>query len=742
MKRVVLVAAAVAVWLITTAPCAAAQPDEPAVPRRLFLFSVPGLTWADQADHRVPALESFLADAAIAALAPRSVTARSGPGAAYLTVSAGTRAASEELVDGRVLEARESDQLSAAGEIFRRRTGVEPDGDYVALGWPELLRVNEDQPYDAVLGLLADTLAGAGVAPSVVANADGTDSTLTSVQRQAGLALTGTEGVLATGALTPEILMVDPTSPFGYRLDPDAVVEAFRTAWGEERDEAVVVVEASDLARTLRYRPLVGEERYDQLWREALTDSDDLFERLMEDVDLERDAVMVIAPYGEPDVNLLTVAALRTPTLGPGYLESASTQRAGIVTLVDVAPTVLDTLDVEQPVEMEGRAFEHSTTDASFEERRDHLVSIDAASRFREQLLFPTTVVLVLVLAGVVAFAAAVIAGNWSDRARRVVQFAALATLAALPMSYVARGFPLEELGPAFYWPFLIVTSLAVAVGATALARNTGRPLVGLVAVLGLMVGVLVVDVMTGSNLHLSAAFGYSPTGNSRLYGISNYSFGQLAAATSLLAAFVAATWPTRGGRLAALGLLGATLIVLGVPIWGSDVGGVLAFTPTILLFAALLFRYRVRLRSLVIGGVITVGVVFAFGLIDLARPPGRRAHLGRLFERIGNEGLQPLISIMERKLLANLRVSTSSFWVAAIPIGIAFWILLMYLGSRPLPRLHERIPTLAAGLAAAVVAAVLGSIVNDSGAIVGGVTVLVITASQAYLALEPGRVG
>ena len=37
----------------------------------------------------------------------------------------------------------------------------------------------------------------------------------------------------------------------------------------------------------------------------------------------------------------------------------------------------------------------------------------------------------------------------------------------------------------------------------------------------------------------------------------------------------------------------------------------------------------------------------------------------------------------------------------------------------------------------AAVVAAVLGSVLNDSGAIVGGVTVLVVTASLAYMVVD-----
>ena len=86
---------------------------------------------------------------------------------------------------------------------------------------------------------------------------------------------------------------------------------------------------------------------------------------------------------------------------------------------------------------------------------------------------------------------------------------------------------------------------------------------------------------------------------------------------------------------------------------------------------------YRVRLRTVVLGVLATVAAVTAFGLVDLARPEGERAHLGRLFERVGNEGLEPLLSIMERKALANLGVTTSSFWVAVIPVAVAFLIFL-----------------------------------------------------------------
>src|SRR5690606_13372072 len=111
-------------------------------------------------------------------------------------------------------------------------------------------------------------------------------------------------------------------------------------------------------------------------------------------------------------------------------------------------------------------------------------------------------------------------------------------------LSYIARAFPLEDLGAGFYWAFVVTGAAVVATPATVVAGRVGRPRLALVAVLVAVLAVPVVDVMTGSRLSLSAAFGYSPTGNSRLYGISNYSFGMVAAAACLLAALVAARWP------------------------------------------------------------------------------------------------------------------------------------------------------------------------------------------------------
>ncbi|QYG92836.1 hypothetical protein HC251_10605 [Iamia sp. SCSIO 61187] len=746
-RRVVLAVLALVTVLGAAAPAGAQDGgDDEAVagrPGRVLVVSIPGLTWADVAEHELPHLEELFAQAAVADLAPRAIGPRATPGEAYLTISAGTRAATEPSVDGQVLALDEESSGSAAGEIFSRRTGVRPDGPYVSLSWPVLVAANADEPYDAEPGLLADTLLDAEVTATVIGNADGTESIGPSYERQVGLALTDTDGVVPNGHLGKDLLVPDVAQPFGLRTDIDAVADRFGPAWAAAEPGpshpggGLVLVEASDTARVLRYRSTVDAGRYDELWTDALGATDQLVARLMEDVDLARDTVVVVAPYNRRGDRDLTVAAMAGAGIDPGYLRSGSSQRAGFLTLADVAPTLLDRFDIPRPTSMEGRPALAVDTSDGPAERIDHLVSLNDASRFRERLLTPTTTVVVLLLAVCVALGLAAHTNGWSARARGLIAFAALWDLAILPASYLARAFPLEEQGARFYWLVVVLISLAVAAGATAVARWRARPRLALVIVLAVVGGVIVGDVVTGSRLSLSAAFGYSPTGNSRLYGVSNYSYGQIAVPALLLAAWVAAVRAGRTGRVLATALLLATVVVIGLPTWGADVGGVLAFTPALLVFGLVLSKRRIRLRALLMAGLVTLVAIVAFGLLDLARPPGDRAHLGRLFERVGEEGLGPLLSLVERKLAANLQVSTESLWVAAIPIALALWVYLVRFPTRPLRRLTADLETLPAALAGTLVAAVLGSALNDSGAIVGGVAALVLAAALVVLLMD-----
>ena len=741
LRRLLAVAVAATALACSVPIHPAGAQAEASRPGRLLVFSMPGVSWADVEQADLPNLDAFVADAALADLAPRSVVARSGPGDAYLTISGGSRAATVPAIDGQVLAVDEESIGTAAGDIYQRRTGNDPAGPYVSLAWPSLERANDAQPYETEIGTLTDALQKGSVASAAIGNADGTDSIGPSYERQVGLAVADTTGVVPDGALGKDLLQPAPEQPFGVRLDPEVVGQRFDDIWAasdltETGGGGMVVVEASDLARTLRYRPIVDDARYDEMWTQSLEQSDALLGQLLESVDPAKDTVMVVAPYNRKGDRDLTMVALRGPGIDPGYLRSASTQRAGFLTLVDIGPTILDVFGLPRPTAMEGRPAVDVASSQSPADRVDHLVTRNRESRYREQLLTPTTTLVVVLMAVVLALAIAAHANRWGSRVRAAVGFAGLVDLAILPASYLARTFALEDQAAAFYWVFLLVAALLIAAVPCLLARGRGAKRAPLVTVLSVVGLVLIADVVTGSHLSLGAAFGYSPTGNSRLYGISNYSYGQLAAATCLVAAWLAAVVPGRNGKLGSIGLMLATLIVLGVPTWGGDVGGVLAFTPTVAVFVVLITGRRIRLRTLVAGAAATGLAIVAFGLLDLARPASDRGHLGRLFERIGDEGPSPVIAMVERKLAANLEVSTSSLWVLAIPLAIAFWLYLRRSQGQPFTAMAVSFATLPAGLWAALVAAVLGSALNDSGAIIGGVMAMVLATSLAVLLL------
>ena len=215
---------------------------------------------------------------------------------------------------------------------------------------------------------------------AVIANADGQGLLEgPSLFRTAGNALIDDHGTVPAGAVSEALLEPWPTAPYGVRLGSDAVTAAFDEAWALG---GVVLVEGSDLARAERFMPVAAAEHRPEVRRQALRATDAIVARLLTSVDPERDAVLVVGPYHSEAAIHLTVAAMRGPGIEPGLLRSGSTRRAGLVTLVDVAPTVLDLAGVDRPDSMEGRRFEAvNEGPATGVERAEYLTSIDQAAR-------------------------------------------------------------------------------------------------------------------------------------------------------------------------------------------------------------------------------------------------------------------------------------------------------------------------------------------------------------------------
>jgi hypothetical protein len=697
---------------------------------RVLVLSMPTLAWGDLYQGRTPNLDRLLDGSAVAALSVRDVVRTTSPADGYAALSAGTRARGVD-ISGQVLEPDEDFFGVPAGEVFRRNTGAEPGGGVVSLAQPEILRRNDRLPYDAEVGALGQALEDAGVPRAVIANADGRYALGSpTFDREGGSALVDRDGVVPAGSVSSDLIAEDPLSPFGVHYDRAAVLRTFDAVWP---GGGVVLVEGSDLARADRYRVMATPAQQVRLRNEALAATDELVGQLLERVDPDRDTVLVVGPYHSSAGAHLTVAGLRAPGVRPGLLRSATTRRAGFVQLVDVAPTILERAGVERPDSMEGRPFERTARGAATgAERATDLTRTNRQAKYRDHMVAQVATLFVALSAALLA--AAVISRSRRDRrAVRWVSAAALAMLGYLPATYLAGRLPFYRWGDAAYYAFIFVVAIAIA-GACLLAGRRHR-LDPLLLALGAVFGLLVIDMLAGAPLQINTVFGYSPTVGGRFAGMGNLAYGQFAGAAFLLAGLLVHRIDERRTAIAVgLGVLGLAVVIDGSPIWGSDVGGVLAFVPAIGITVSRLLKISIRVRLLVLIGAATALVIGVFAAIDLSRPADSQTHLGRLITSISDDGWGSFGTVVSRKLGANFGVIASTVWTAMVPLALALAVYLLWRAPGAARAIRNAIPEALAGL---LVVGVLGFALNDSGIAVPGVMIGVVNAALVYLALR-----
>ena len=180
-------------------------------------------------------------------------------------------------------------------------------------------------------------------------------------RRWAPLALTDQNGIVPAGAVGSSLLERDPTAPFGLRLDPERVLAAFDRTWNEptpqpvgrgrrgQRSPAAAGVRLGAHARRARRDAAAGAGASSTRWSAGCC----------ERVDPAHDAVLVVAPSQRGGAGPARPSrASRAPGVKPGLAVSSWTRHSGVVSIVDIGPTILDQLGIEPPTRMEGRPID------------------------------------------------------------------------------------------------------------------------------------------------------------------------------------------------------------------------------------------------------------------------------------------------------------------------------------------------------------------------------------------------
>jgi hypothetical protein len=420
------------------------------------------------------------------------------------------------------------------------------------------------------------------------------------------------------------------------------------------------------------------------------------------------------------------VIAIATPTgktddpiplgiAGPGFdgdLTSDTTRTNGYVTSTDIAPTILEHFGIEVPSQMSGQPIrtEGSVDPAAIEARGARMAVV---SHRRGPVIGLT--LLAWVLAAVLL--ALLSRGALAPPAVRLLGLSVI----YLPLMLLA-GSALE---PAEYPEMVLVMIAAPALAALTLA--TLRDYRALAVGAALTVCAYAIDAIAGSPLSALSLLGPNPGLGVRFYGIGNELEALLAVLIvggtgAGLAGFAPRLPASRcAAAFLAVGLVFAAIFASGE--FGADVGAAIVF-PAGAAGAAVAVAGG-RRRRLVLVVAIPVVVLGLLALADLVT--GANSHFTRSVLDAG--GLRSLGDVAQRRLQLSGHSFTRPVLLAALPLVAALAAVAWWRRDR-LAAWVRAFPAMRAALIGAVVATVVGTLANDSGALlleIGAVYLLVL---------------
>jgi hypothetical protein len=393
-----------------------------------------------------------------------------------------------------------------------------------------------------------------------------------------------------------------------------------------------------------------------------------------------------------------------------GNLTSDSTRTSGYVLSTDVAPTILQRFEIDVPSQMSGQPIrsEGAVDPAAIESL---VARMDVVSSRRGPVIGLNIVIWLVAL----ALIALLSRGRLARPAVRLVGLA----IVYLPL-VLLLGAALEPVETA---ERLLVLLLSPALAGLTLMFLRGYRALAVASALTVLA--YAVDVIAGSPLTSLSLLGPNPGLGVRFYGIGNELEALLAvlvvAGTGAVLTGFAPQLSRRSAAVtfAATGLLAAFVFAAGR--FGADVGAAIVF-PVGAVVAAVAIAGRRKRTALLAVVAAPFAVLALLAVIDLLS--GANAHLTRSVLDAG--GLGDLADVAQRRLQLSAHSFARPVLLALLPL-VLLAAVLAYLRRDLLRAWLEGVPAMRAGLLGALAATVVGTLANDSGA-------LLLEIGTAYL--------
>lgn len=654
------------------------------------------------------------------------------PSSTYLTIGCGTYADGGAYGNEAFSSQEIVDRLTGltAGEIFKHRTGIVPtDKSVVNLGIADIIKRNADLPSSIAPGLLGKALKQSGLKVAVLGNADLSGN---KVHREVVLIAMDEEGMVS-GDVSSALNLKDTSFPGGYRTD----YETLLIKVGEFLKEAdFLVIETGDTSRVDSQADLTSEAVLSAEKTEAINRLDEFVGLLLKKLDLEKTLVMVVSPT--PSRTMLKEKARLTPLIisgldfKEGVLSSETTRRNGIVTNLDIAPTVLSFLGANIPYQMSGRPiFAVSQKDAI-----PYLLSLNVRATAIYQVRNPVlaTFVVFVVASILLSLFAFFLKRRGKTFKKSLLSRILLLWALSFPFAFLFQP-PFVAASPWGAALFSFVIALAFAGTVFLMSKEaTLSPIIVITMITSLA---LLGDTLFGSKLMLQSFFGSCPIAGGRFYGLGNTYMGAVVGAS--IVGITALTNKLPKDRKLALVVVAlfllAVCIIVGYPQLGANVGGLITCVGASIITLLRLREGKIKRNHLLCAAIAVFSFLALVIFVDLFIGAGK-SHLGRAVELIRMEGVKGVSDIISRKLTMNLRGIKSMHWGEILAVIILF-LPLVLMRLKQAKKIPSDLSWFYQGLVGASAGAIFALIFNDTGIVAGGIIVIYVLAPLLYVLIS-----
>ncbi|ASS76610.1 hypothetical protein CIG75_17650 [Tumebacillus algifaecis] len=626
---------------------------------------------------------------------------------AYVTMAAGAPATLEP-VDVQAFNADEQFQDVPVTAVYAGLHGRRADHEVLLLSLPSILRKEERWNFKASAVSLGEALYRHGLRAAVLGSGDRADV----LWRPATLFTSDETGRTPYGDVSSRLLARDPARPYGVRTDYDRLWSEYQALRGQA---SLVVFDLADLYRLAEYRHHLDETQWVALRQTVLQELDQFIGRLAAEQPSDR---MLLIASPQVTVAAKSEAEWLSPVIAVGggigadsVLTSATTRREGIVSNLDVAPTLLDFLQVPKPQGMIGYPLQATS---ALEQQR--LGALKAATIWTY-----SNRAVVLGVVGTLIGCGLLLAVLRLYRLQLGVNLGAIRALLWVALTMPLCLYLLPILCPSGLWEVagglwaLYLLFAAIPFRILPFCQTlTGR----LTWLCTWTIAVVVCDTWQGGLLAKRGLLSYDPIVGARYYGVGNEYMGVVVGAAALLYAMLLHSSRVRRRGLGASAVLGGLLLTafFASPALGTNTGGALTMAAT----TGLCFAMQKRWRPLPTLGVLAASLCVGAGLLILLNQPSAPpSHIGAAAGQVLTGGFEEMARIFARKSDMFVRLLFSSIWPTVFLLFLSLFVYLLYRDQKR--AWQTRYPEYRSVIGGMLTGAVVGLFTNDSGIVVLG---------------------